>query len=191
MLFKEKNVKSKSEDRTLLDLQIERLEDELSDLADIKQFFIVLFILVVLVFAAYSLDSFFKLLGNQPGSKFWFGLSVFDIFAFIFIGGYSLKKFNKFIQKLKDERDIATKEREAEKRVQKFLEDNLTEDYHVFKNVYTGYGDIDAIVVGPTGIFVVEVKSNSGLITKNDKGYLAVIEGESPSKNYREQVIKE
>ncbi|MEM0385649.1 MAG: hypothetical protein QXH64_04265, partial [Nitrososphaeria archaeon] len=87
MLFKEKNVKSKSEDRTLLDLQIERLEDELSDLADIKQFFIVLFILVVLVFAAYSLDSFFKLLGNQPGSKFWFGLSVFDIFAFIFIGG--------------------------------------------------------------------------------------------------------
>ncbi|MEM3509649.1 MAG: nuclease-related domain-containing protein, partial [Nitrososphaerota archaeon] len=155
MLFKEKNVKSKSEDRTLLDLQIERLEEELSDLADIKEFFIAIFILVVLVFVAYSLDSFLKLQRNQLGSKFWFGLSVFDIFAFIFIGGYSLKKLNKFIQKLKDERDIATKEREAEKRVQKFLEENLIEDYHVFKNVYTGYGDIDAIVVGPTGIFVV------------------------------------
>jgi len=61
----------------------------------------------------------------------------------------------------------------------------------LFKNIYTRYGDIDAIVVGPTGIFLIEVKSNEGLVAKNEKGYLSVIDGDSPHKNYRDQIIKE
>ena len=107
------------------------------------------------------------------------------------IGLFSLKSLNRFIKKIKNEHDITFREREAERKVQKFLRDNLAEDYHVFENIFTGYGDIDAIVVGPTGIFMIEIKSNEGLIATNGKGYLSIFDGDTPHKNYRWQVAKE
>jgi hypothetical protein len=107
------------------------------------------------------------------------------------MGIISFRDLNRFIRKIKTEYNIASKEREAEKKVQKFLEDNLTEGYYLFKNIYTGYGDIDAIVVGPTGVYMIEVKSNEGIVSRDEKGYLLIIDGNTPNKNYREQVSKE
>jgi len=121
--------------------------------------------------------------------EFWIFLVCTPIY--FLMGIVSLKSLNRFIKKIKNEHDITFREREAERKVQKFLRDNLTEDYHVFENIFTGYGDIDAIVVGPTGIFMIEIKSNEGLIATNEKGYLSIIEGNTPHKNYRMQAIKE
>ncbi len=38
---------------------------------------------------------------------------------------------------------------------------------------------------------MVEIKSNYGLVAENEKGYLSIIDGITPNKNYREQVGKE
>jgi len=94
------------------------------------------------------------------------------------------KVFRNKIAELKREAD-------AETDVYNFLVQSLTEDYSVFPNLSFGYGDIDIIVVGPTGIFVVDVKSNRGVAALNSSDKLNVIDGDKPYKNYRRQVIQE
>jgi hypothetical protein len=46
-------------------------------------------------------------------------------------------------------------------------------------------------VVGSTGIFVIDVKSNRGVAALNSSDKLNVIVGDKPHKNYRRQVIQE
>ena len=126
---------------------------------------------------------------NVHPVRFWVFVSFLPVY--ILAGIITLRSINKFIRKTKTIYDEKVKEREAEKEVQEFLRKNLTEEYHVFENIYTGYGDIDAVVVGPTGIYMIEIKSNSGTIATNSKGYLSIIDGDIPNKNYRDQVKKE
>ncbi|MGC8758141.1 MAG: NERD domain-containing protein, partial [Caldisericaceae bacterium] len=126
---------------------------------------------------------------KYKNTLFWLYLVITPLY--ILISVVSFKALNKFTRRLKSEYDIATKEREAEQKVQKYLKENPTDDYHVFENIYTGYGDIDAVVVGPTEIFMIEIKSNEGIVSEDTNGYLSVIEGNAPNKNYREQVAKE
>jgi len=83
------------------------------------------------------------------------------------------------------------READAETDVYNFLVQSLTEDYSIFPNLSFGYGDIDIIVVGSTGIFVIDVKSNRGVVALNSSDKLNVIVGDKPHKNYRRQVIQE
>ena len=83
------------------------------------------------------------------------------------------------------------READAETDVYNFLVQSLTEDYSIFPNLSFGYGDIDIIVVGSTGIFVIDVKSNRGVAALNSSDKLNVIVGDKPHKNYRRQVIQE
>jgi Holliday junction resolvase-like predicted endonuclease len=170
--------------RTMLDEKIRELDDELFRLDSIKDTFRISFVLatlfLVIVLILYS---------KHRNFLFWMYLIITPLYILTTV--VSFRALNKFIRKVKAEHDKATKEREAEKKVQKFLEDNLTEGYYLFKNIYTGYGDIDAIVVGPTGIYMIEVKSNEGLIAENKEGYLSIIDGNTPNKNYRWQVAKQ
>jgi Holliday junction resolvase-like predicted endonuclease len=170
--------------RTMLDEKIRELDDELFRLDSIKSAFLFSFVLAT-IFLIIALI----LLSNKINFLFWIYLIISPFY--ILMGIISFRDLNRFIRKIKTEYNIATKEREAEKKVQKFLEDNLTEGYYLFKNIYTGYGDIDAIVVGPTGIYMIEVKSNEGLIAENKEGYLSIIDGNTPNKNYRWQVAKQ
>lgn len=41
----------------------------------------------------------------------------------------------------------------------------LSNEYTVFYNISTPYGDIDALVIGPTGVFAIEAKNHNGYIT--------------------------
>jgi Ca2+/Na+ antiporter len=170
--------------KTFLDKKIRQLFDELFDLNSIRDILTLSFILSTMLLAL-----FIFLLSSQHGAWFWAYIVLFVVYVFVVT--ISFKAFNKFRKRTKDEYDIAVKEREAEEEVQEFLRKNLTEEYHIFENIYTGYGDIDAIVVGPTGIYMIEIKSNSGVITSNTKGYLSIIDGDIPNKNYRDQVKKE
>jgi hypothetical protein len=173
--------------KTFLDEQISDLKNDLSDLDNIKlafTAFLVLVALLLLYLALTSLD-----IRDVHPARFWSYL--FSIPVYILMGIVTQRSINKFIGKTRNNYNEKVREREAEKEVQDFLRKNLTEEYHVFENIYTGYGDIDAIVVGPTGIYMIEIKSNSGTITSNSKGYLSIIDGDIPNKNYRDQVKKE
>lgn len=58
---------------------------------------------------------------------------------------------------------------EGEVRVAKLLNAKLSDDYYLINDVYfhDGNGDIDHIVLGPNGLFVIETKNWSGRITCN------------------------
>lgn len=59
----------------------------------------------------------------------------------------------------------------------------LSDKYHMFFNVYVkGEGDIDAVIVGPTGVLAIEVKRITGgtLFIKDDKWYVKNSRGIRP-----------
>jgi hypothetical protein len=55
---------------------------------------------------------------------------------------------------------------EGEKQVAKLLTDKLNDDYYILNDFYlhNGGGDIDNIILGPNGVFVLEIKNWSGSI---------------------------
>ncbi len=55
----------------------------------------------------------------------------------------------------------------GEKQVAKILTNNLNDDYYLLNDLYLrdGGGDIDHIVLGPNGVFVLETKNWSGRIS--------------------------
>jgi len=64
--------------------------------------------------------------------------------------------------------------RVGEKKARKVLE-SLNSDYTVLSNVRITFNnksnEVDNIVVGPTGIFIIEVKNHNGTIVGNEKDY--------------------
>jgi hypothetical protein len=57
---------------------------------------------------------------------------------------------------------------EGEKRVTKLLRSSLSDDYYLINNLrLPGYGDVDHVVLGPNGVFVLETKNWSGKISCN------------------------
>jgi hypothetical protein len=58
---------------------------------------------------------------------------------------------------------------QGEKQVAKLLTRTLSDDYYLLNDLYLreGGGDIDHIVLGPNGVFVLETKNWSGNITSN------------------------
>lgn len=81
---------------------------------------------------------------------------------------------------------INRRERAAEDAVDTILKTLDETKYSVFRNVYMGYGDLDHVVIGPTGIFVIETKSNRGNIELED-GRIVVRNGDATGKDYERQ----
>lgn len=59
----------------------------------------------------------------------------------------------------------------AEKSVARELE-RLDDRFHVIHDVIVGPGNIDHVVIGPSGLFIVETKSHPGLVTFNGERLL-------------------
>lgn len=57
---------------------------------------------------------------------------------------------------------------QGENTLREYLNNLLSDQYTAFYNVPTGYGDIDCVVTGPTGIYAFEVKNHKGLIGYKD-----------------------
>jgi hypothetical protein len=49
-----------------------------------------------------------------------------------------------------------------------FVLSRLSPEYHVFNGLGFASGDVDHVVVGPTGVFVVETKNHGGTISQRD-----------------------
>ena len=75
----------------------------------------------------------------------------------------------------------AEKGARAEDRVAAVLA-TLPAEYHVIHNLGKLSGDIDHIVVGPTGVFVIETKSHGGKITA--AGDTVLVNGQHPEKDF-------
>jgi hypothetical protein len=116
-------------------------------------------------------------------------LAVFSVILIVLI--ITPLKMISIAKVFRDKTAELKREADAETDVYNFLVQSLTEDYSIFPNLSFGYGDIDIIVVGSTGIFVIDVKSNRGVATLNSSDKLNVIVGDKPHKNYRRQVIQE
>lgn len=69
-----------------------------------------------------------------------------------------------FIKTWDSERDHYAAGRQGEERAAELLRQRLSDQWTLFRNVLLpdGKGDIDAVLMGPTGIFVLEVKAYSG-----------------------------
>lgn len=57
---------------------------------------------------------------------------------------------------------------QGENRLREYLNRLLSDKYTAFYNVPTGYGDIDCLVTGPTGLYAIEVKNHKGAIGYRD-----------------------
>ena len=174
--------------KSFLEKQIEAVEDRLSKLGGIKTMFEAFFVMYILFTCYLSLYIISGLLTHKV-NRF---IGIFDLIVFpaaLITGIVSKRHLNSLIRENKEELKTKKKERDAEVQVQEFLKKSLTEDYQVFSNIFTGYGDVDAVVVGPTGVYAIEAKSNSGTVAENSKSRLIVIDGEKPHKDYRRQAI--
>jgi len=66
----------------------------------------------------------------------------------------------------------------------------LPEGYHVFHDLdLSGVGSLDHLVAGPSGIFVIETKFWSGVVTSDGRALL--VDGAPPSRSPVDQVMKE
>ncbi len=171
-------------DKAFLNKKIKEILNRYDSLSDVKtaySFFFVSFIVIMIL-----------ILPSVCISKTNIILKILDCISLPFgsvVGFVGLHKLNSLIKYEKSVLDLKVKERKAEIEVINFLKEKLPEQYKVYSNIFTGYGDVDGVVIGPSGVYAIEVKSNSGIISQNDLGYLTVVAGDKARKNYRKQVI--
>jgi len=119
----------------------------------------------------------------------WVGVGILGIYVLVLVLGIPrillpvVETYNE---------QIATNQRErvAEDAVDAVLKTLDESKYSVFRNVYLGYGDLDHVVVGPTGIFVIETKSNRGTV-EMENGRLKIRGLDESKKDYERQANQE
>jgi len=83
----------------------------------------------------------------------------------------------------------------GERRVTNNLSDKLGNEYSIFNDVLLKdpkrKGNIDHIIIGPTGIFVIETKNNQGLVTFNGFNWKGVKGSPSQQVSYNMFRIKD
>ncbi|KKQ55874.1 MAG: NERD domain protein [Candidatus Woesebacteria bacterium GW2011_GWC1_38_13] len=104
-------------------------------------------------------------------------LKILLTFSLFIFAGLLLRRSNKFVSGQIGEKDV---EIELKK---------LGEKYVCINGLETGHGNIDKIVLGPTGIWTLEVKSHKGSVTfENDS---LIINGKIPEKDFLKQSYAE
>ncbi|MFA4931404.1 MAG: nuclease-related domain-containing protein [Caldisericia bacterium] len=173
---------------SLLDVQYEGLTDAL-DRVNVTRSFSrwagIAFLGVVVAGGWHLYDPWFR---RSPYLG-WVGVGVLGIYVLVLVLGIPrillpvVKTYNE---------QIATnrRERAAEDAVDAILKALDEMKYSVFRNVYLGYGDLDHVVVGPTGIFVIETKSNRGTV-EMENGHLKIRGLDEPKKDYERQASQE
>lgn len=82
--------------------------------------------------------------------------------------------------------------REAEEAVRDELYPLVRRGYFMFSNVeHRAFGDIDHVLVGPGGVFVVETKGHRGVVTADEISGELLRDGEPFERNFRAQVERQ
>jgi len=147
----------------------------------------------VVVLLALSLPALLPLLAS--GQRYMRVLVAVEMVFFVLLAFLMLASVPLTLRKVVVEFNKTVAEdkraRQAEREVQNILANLDERQYAVFHGLYRGYGDIDHVVVGPTGAFVIETKSCRGDISLDNLGRLVVNNADHPRKNYRRQAIQE
>jgi len=77
-----------------------------------------------------------------------------------------------FLAGLEKDMESWKKGEDGEAAVARELEKELPKTYHVINDINTGFGNLDHVVVGPTGVFAVETKNWKGNVTSDGRGEL-------------------
>jgi hypothetical protein len=118
----------------------------------------------------------------------WLGIGFLLLYGLVLVVLLPLN-LRPVVRKYNEEIAMNRRERAAEDTVDAILK-ALDEKYSVFRNVYLGYGDLDDVVVGPTGIFVIETKSNRGTV-EMENGRLKIRGLDESRKDYERQASQE
>lgn len=94
------------------------------------------------------------------------------------------------VAKFHEEIAVNRRGRAAEDDIDRILHTLDETKYSVFRNLSMGYGDLDHVVVGPTGIFAIETKSNRGTV-ESENGRLRIRGADETKKNYERQASQE
>lgn len=103
------------------------------------------------------------------------------------------KYLNKNIEKLEKERLSFRKGAVGEHLIAGLLESNLSDDFYAINGLSTPHGDIDHVVVGPTGIFLIDTKQWRGIVKADNKGELLLNDqstGKPEIKNFQVRVME-
>jgi hypothetical protein len=82
----------------------------------------------------------------------------------------------------------------GERRVEKNLSNKLSDGYSLYNDVLLKDGqrggNVDHIVVGPTGIFVIETKNNQGAVTYDRYGWKGMGENRNPISQVNKSMFR-
>lgn len=141
---------------------------------------LVIYFIFVILFIVFVLPPLIK---NNSLS----GFITFVILSIIFKIGYKIIMKDHFLAKGKNYQTWG-KGAGAELNVKQSLE-KLGKDYKIISDFQTEKGNIDFIVIGPKGIFVIEVKADKGIISYQNE--LLLVDGKPTIKDYLKQTMAE
>jgi len=176
---------TKAESQTsLLDAEYEGLKDALDRVnvtRSVSSWAGVVFLCLVVAGGWHMYDLWFAV---RPWLG-WIGVGFLGIFVLILLVGLP-SILRPVVRSYNEQIAINRRERAAEDAVDAILRTLDETKYSIFRNVFMGYGDLDHVVIGPTGIFVIETKSNRGSI-ELESGRLVVRDGDATKKDYERQ----
>jgi hypothetical protein len=178
--------------RTFLEQQIVDLQDSM-ERVNHARWMSFLGGMAVMLLLMFSLPVLLPLLASSPRLMrvvIGFDLAAFVLLAFLLSAFVPLtlrKVVVDFNRKVAENR----RAQKAEQEVRNVLANLDERQYAVFHGLYRGYGDVDHVVIGPTGAFVIETKSNHGDVSIDELGRLAINHGDQPRKNYQRQATQE
>lgn len=179
---------SDKKNRSLLDQQYGDLRDALDRVNLARRFSVVAGVVLLAVVAAggwHLYDTWFarsEILG-------WVGIGFLVLYGIV-LAIFLPQQLGPVVRKFNNEIATNRRERAAEDEIDKILRTLDETKYSVFRNLYMGYGDLDHVVVGPTGIFVIETKSNRGTVAF-ENGRLTIRDGDETKKDYERQASQE
>jgi len=185
-------VSRKAESRTFLEQQIDDLKDSMARVnrARMTSFLGGISVILLLILSLPILLPFWSRSQGIMHVAVPVDLAFFLLLAFLLLVVVPLT-LRKVVA---DFNGKATKDRRAQKveqEVRNVLANLDERQYTVFHGLYRGYGDIDHVVIGPTGAFVIETKSNHGDVSIDELGRLAINHGDQPRKSYQRQATQE
>lgn len=130
-----------------------------------RQSYLIVLITMFIIGLFEGLLLFYMFSNSKP---LWFSLLTILMFPI----GYSVYKYGlKRIYELEKLKLDYRKGAAGEDFTVRILE-NLSDDYTVINGLSTDAGDIDHVVVGPTGIYLIDTKNWKGVVKVDDKGEL-------------------
>ncbi len=111
--------KNNSSKKTLLDKEIKELSNQLDDLDLIKTAFNLFFLTTIVASLVFDI-SLAGLMHKSTLYKIEFWVYIVLTPLYLLIGITSIKSLNRFIKKIKEEHNIAVKERDAERKCKNF-----------------------------------------------------------------------